>query len=199
MMDPMETRPIAVVIAVKELSGAKTRLAPAIDRDARRALVLAMLEDTLTAVAGDRTRSRGRGVTGPSGRHHRRRVRRRNGRRPGRRTQRAFRDGYRPRAVAVARQPNPGAAGRSARRDSDQPDRGRRGVGTADRRRTSPITPGPAPPHCFSISRVHTPPTSCGSAPTPRSVIRTTAPSISSPTPTAGRTCGSMSTPWTIC
>jgi len=51
MMDPMETRPIAVVIAVKELSGAKTRLAPAIDRDGRRALVLAMLEDTLTAVA----------------------------------------------------------------------------------------------------------------------------------------------------
>ncbi|PXW32510.1 UNVERIFIED_CONTAM: 2-phospho-L-lactate guanylyltransferase [Williamsia faeni] len=52
MMDLMETRPVAVVIAVKELSAAKTRLAPALDRDARRALVLAMLEDTLTAVAG---------------------------------------------------------------------------------------------------------------------------------------------------
>lgn len=51
-MDPMETRPVAVVFAVKELSAAKTRLAPALDRDARRALVLAMLEDTLTAVVG---------------------------------------------------------------------------------------------------------------------------------------------------
>jgi 2-phospho-L-lactate/phosphoenolpyruvate guanylyltransferase len=52
MMDPMETRPVAVVFAVKELSAAKSRLAPALDRDERRALVLAMLEDTLTAVAG---------------------------------------------------------------------------------------------------------------------------------------------------
>lgn len=44
-------QPIAAVIAVKELSGAKTRLAPVIDGDDRRALVLAMLTDTIAAAA----------------------------------------------------------------------------------------------------------------------------------------------------
>lgn len=47
----MDNRPIAVVIAVKELRGAKTRLAPVIDDDERRALVLAMLTDTIAAAA----------------------------------------------------------------------------------------------------------------------------------------------------
>jgi 2-phospho-L-lactate guanylyltransferase len=50
MMDVMDTRSIAVVIAVKELGAAKTRLSPSIGGDDRRALVLAMLTDTLAAV-----------------------------------------------------------------------------------------------------------------------------------------------------
>jgi 2-phospho-L-lactate guanylyltransferase len=50
MMEVMDTRSIAVVIAVKELSAAKTRLSPGVDGDARRELVLAMLTDTLAAV-----------------------------------------------------------------------------------------------------------------------------------------------------
>lgn len=51
MMEDMSSRPIAVVIAVKELRAAKTRLAPMIDGDERRALVLAMLTDTIATVA----------------------------------------------------------------------------------------------------------------------------------------------------
>lgn len=50
MMEVMDTRSIAVVIAVKELSAAKTRLSPGVDGNARRQLVLAMLTDTLAAV-----------------------------------------------------------------------------------------------------------------------------------------------------
>lgn len=51
MMEAMNNRPIAVVIAVKELRSAKTRLAPVIDGAERRALVLAMLTDTIAAAA----------------------------------------------------------------------------------------------------------------------------------------------------
>ncbi len=50
MMNGMQMRrPVAVVIAVKQLSAAKTRLAPVIDGNDRRTLVLAMLIDTIAA------------------------------------------------------------------------------------------------------------------------------------------------------
>ncbi|HUK60063.1 MAG TPA: 2-phospho-L-lactate guanylyltransferase [Stellaceae bacterium] len=42
------------VVPVKELDLAKTRLAPVLDASARRALMLAMLEDVLAALAGAR-------------------------------------------------------------------------------------------------------------------------------------------------
>ncbi|GGF27973.1 2-phospho-L-lactate guanylyltransferase [Williamsia phyllosphaerae] len=42
-------RPIAAVLAVKGLADAKTRLSPVVPADARRALVLAMMSDTITA------------------------------------------------------------------------------------------------------------------------------------------------------
>jgi len=43
------SRPIAAVLAVKGLADAKTRLSPVVPADARRALVLAMMTDTITA------------------------------------------------------------------------------------------------------------------------------------------------------
>ena len=42
---------VAVIIAVKRLTAAKTRLAPVFERDTREAVVLAMLIDTITAAA----------------------------------------------------------------------------------------------------------------------------------------------------
>ncbi|GAA1461908.1 2-phospho-L-lactate guanylyltransferase [Williamsia maris] len=42
-------RPIAAVLAVKGLADAKTRLSPVVPADARRALVLAMMSDTISA------------------------------------------------------------------------------------------------------------------------------------------------------
>jgi 2-phospho-L-lactate guanylyltransferase len=52
MMESMDTRAVAVVIAVKRLDAAKTRLTPVIAADDRRALVLAMLTDTIAAARG---------------------------------------------------------------------------------------------------------------------------------------------------
>ncbi|OZG28650.1 2-phospho-L-lactate guanylyltransferase [Williamsia sp. 1138] len=49
MMESMDMRAVAVVIAVKRLDAAKTRLTPTIAADDRRALVLAMLTDTIAA------------------------------------------------------------------------------------------------------------------------------------------------------
>ncbi|OBG73685.1 2-phospho-L-lactate guanylyltransferase [Mycobacterium sp. E2462] len=48
------TRDVALVIAVKRLSAAKTRLAPVFPAPAREAVVLAMLIDTVTAARGAR-------------------------------------------------------------------------------------------------------------------------------------------------
>ena len=42
-------RPVVAVLAVKGLADAKTRLSPVVPADARRALVLAMMSDTITA------------------------------------------------------------------------------------------------------------------------------------------------------
>jgi 2-phospho-L-lactate/phosphoenolpyruvate guanylyltransferase len=52
MMEAMDMRAVAVVIAVKRLDAAKTRLTPVIAADDRRALVLAMLTDTIAAAHG---------------------------------------------------------------------------------------------------------------------------------------------------
>ncbi|MCV7194638.1 2-phospho-L-lactate guanylyltransferase [Mycolicibacterium brumae] len=48
---PPERRPVGVIIAVKRLARAKTRLSPEFDPDVRERLVLAMLLDTASAAA----------------------------------------------------------------------------------------------------------------------------------------------------